>query len=282
MLPASSANVSVLLPATSDCAATGPVCTSGGLKLTAGALLTVPHEWKVGGVAAFAGNGDVQVSWSLLDGSVLYKVQWKSGNQAFSEAAADGRELTAPGTSTQATVAGLTSGTTYTFRVIGVAADGTQSMPSDTDWTSPWPTEPLTGTLELPATHDGSTRFEGRVVFSESVLMSNGTGRDSFEIGNGRLVTVDSSDTAAWDFEIEPSGTGAVSILVPANRSCAQTGAICTADWRRLSTDLAVSVTGPPQAQQTLAPLAASFVSVPAEHDGSNAFWLELSFDAAV
>ena len=29
-------------------------------------------------------------------------------------------------------------------------------------------------------------------------------------------------------------------------------------------------------------PLAASFVSVPAEHDGETAFWLELSFDAAV
>ena len=282
VLPTSSANASVLLPATSDCAATGAVCTSGGLKLTAGASLTVPDEWKVGGVMAFAGNGDVQVSWSLLDGSASYKVQWKSGNQTFSEAVADRRELTTPGTSTQATVAGLTSGTTYTFRVIGVAADGTQSMPSDTDWTSPWPTEPPTGTLELPATHDGSTSFEGRVVFSESVLVSNGTARDSFEIGNGRLVTVDSSDTAAWDFEIEPSGTGAVSILVPANRSCAQTGAICTADWRRLSTDLAASVTGPPQAQQTLAPLAASFVSVPAEHDGETEFWLELTFDAAV
>ena len=282
VLPASSADVSVLLPATSDCAATGAVCTSGGLKLTAGASLTVPHEWKVGGVSAFAGNGDVQVSWSMLEGSASYKVQWKSGNRTFSEAAADGRELTTPGTSTQATVAGLTSGTTYTFRVMGVAADGTQSMPSDTDWTSPWPTEPLTGTLELPATHDGSTRFGGRVVFSESVLVSNGTARDSFEIGNGRLVTVDSSDASAWDFEIEPSGTGTVSIVVPANRSCAQTGAICTADWRRLSADLAASVTGPPQGQQAPAPLVASFVSVPAEHDGVTEFWLELSFDAAV
>ena len=282
VLPASSADVSVLLPATSDCAATGAVCTSGGLKLTTGASMTVPHEWKVGGVSVFAGNGDVQVNWSLLDGATSYKVQWKSGNQTFSEAAADGRELTTIGTATQATIAGLTAGTRYTFRVIGVAADGTQSMPSDTDWTSPWPTESLTGTLELPATHDGSTSFEGRAVFSESVLVSNGTARDSFEIVNGRLVTVDSSDTAAWDFEIEPSGTGAVSILVSANRSCTQTGAICTADWRRLSTDLAASVAGPPQGQQALAPLAASFVSVPPEHDGETEFWLELSFDAAV
>ena len=282
VLPASSADVSVLLPATSGCAATGAVCTSGGLKLAAGESLAVPQEWKVGDVSAFAGNGDVQVSWSLLDGSASYKVQWKSGNQTFSEAAADGRELTTPGTSTQAAVVGLTSGTIYTFRVIGVSTDGTQSMPSDTDWSSPWPTEPLTATPDLPATHDGSTVFEGRVVFSESVLVANGMARDSFQIGNGRLVTIDSSNASAWDFEIEPSGTGAVSIFVPAHRSCAQTGAICTADWRRLSTELSASVTGPPQGQQALAPLVASFASVPAEHDGETEFWLELSFDAAV
>ena len=37
-----------------------------------------------------------------------------------------------------------------------------------------------------------------------------------------------------------------------------------------------------PQTQQSQTPLAASFVSVPAEHDGETEFWLELSFDAAV
>ena len=37
-----------------------------------------------------------------------------------------------------------------------------------------------------------------------------------------------------------------------------------------------------PQTQQSQTPLTASFVSVPAEHDGETEFWLELSFDAAV
>ena len=37
-----------------------------------------------------------------------------------------------------------------------------------------------------------------------------------------------------------------------------------------------------PQTQQAQTPLTASFVSVPAEHDGETAFWLELSFDAPV
>ena len=37
-----------------------------------------------------------------------------------------------------------------------------------------------------------------------------------------------------------------------------------------------------PQTQQSQTPLTASFMSVPAEHDGETAFWLELSFDAPV
>ena len=49
-----------------------------------------------------------------------------------------------------------------------------------------------------------------------------------------------------------------------------------------LSTGLGRSVPGPAQGQQGLAPLAAGFTSVPAEHDGQTEFWLELTFDAAV
>ena len=37
-----------------------------------------------------------------------------------------------------------------------------------------------------------------------------------------------------------------------------------------------------PQMQQSQTPLAASFVSVPATHDGDTPFWLELTFDAPV
>ena len=88
-----------------------------------------------------------------------------------------------------------------------------------------------------------------------------------------------------WALTVEPAGTGAVSILVPQDRACTETGALCTADGQALSTGLGHSVPGPapsPQNQQALAPLAAGFVSVPPEHDGSSAFWLELTFDAAV
>ena len=83
---------------------------------------------------------------------------------------------------------------------------------------------------------------------------------------------------------MEPAGTGAVSILVPLNRPCSETGALCTADGRMLVTAPGQMVPGPPPVPQGQAPppLTASFVSVPAEHDGETAFWLELGFNAAV
>ena len=74
-----------------------------------------------------------------------------------------------------------------------------------------------------------------------------------------------------------------MSVLAPQNRACTETGALCTAAGVMLSTGLGRSVPGPvAQGQQGLAPLAAGFVSVPAEHDGETEFWLELTFDAAV
>ena len=85
-----------------------------------------------------------------------------------------------------------------------------------------------------------------------------------------------------WELTVEPAGTGAVSILAPLGRACTEPGALCTADGQALTTGLGHSVRGPVAHGQGVSPLAASFVSVPGEHDGETAFWLELSFDAAV
>ena len=50
-----------------------------------------------------------------------------------------------------------------------------------------------------------------------------------------------------------------MSILVPQDRACTETGALCTADGQMLSTGLGQSVPGPaPQGRQSRAPLANS------------------------
>ena len=145
----------------------------------------------------------------------------------------------------------------------------------------------LTATLEdLPSNHDGSSAFTFRIAFSAEVTISPQDMKDHALTVTGGTVTnatrVDGRSDL-WEFRVEPSGTGAVSILVPQDRACTETGALCTADGQMLSPGLGHSVPGPvAQGQQGPAPLAAGFVSVPPEHDGQTEFWLELSFGAAV
>ena len=198
-------------------------------------------------------------------------------------------------------VTGLAPGTNYRVRVRGCTEAGCG------DWSYPrrWTTsgapsgaalnateaEPLTATLEdFPVSHDGSSAFTFRIAFSAEVEITPQDMRDHALTVVGGTVTrarrVDGRSDL-WELTVEPAGTGAVSVLAPLNRVCTETGALCTADGVMLTTAPGHSVPGPApapvaQGQQALTPLAAGFVSVPAEHDGETEFWLELSFDAVV
>ena len=147
-------------------------------------------------------------------------------------------------------------------------------------------TPPLTATLEgLPTNHDGSSPFTFRLAFSADVEISPEDMRDHALIVSGATVTnaarVDARSDL-WELTLEPTGSGGVSILVPLNRACAETGALCTAAGQMLSTAPGHSIPGPAQGPQTPGEITASFVAVPDEHDGDTEFWLELSFAAAV
>ena len=145
---------------------------------------------------------------------------------------------------------------------------------------------PLTATLEdLPTNHDGSSAFSFQIAFSADVDVTPENMRDHALTVSGATVTNASrvdGRSDLWELTVEPAGTGAVSILVPLNRACTETGALCTAQGGMLTIAPAQSIPGPAQGPQAPGPLTASFVSVPTEHDGETEFWLELSFDAAV
>ena len=192
-------------------------------------------------------------------------------------------------------VTGLAPGTNYRVRVRGCTDAGCGEWSYPRRWTTSGATsnateaEPLTATLEdFPVNHDGSSAFTFRIAFSAEVEITPEAMRDHALVVSGGTVTAAAQVDGRkdlWELTVEPAGTGAVSVLVPQERACTETGALCTADGQALSTGLGHSVPGPApvaQGQQALAPLAAGFVSVPAEHDGETAFWLELSFDAAV
>ena len=116
--------------------------------------LFFPHETRLsvttrqsspgapGGVTVTPGVGRLAVSWTAATNADGYKVQWKSGMQAYAAV----RQATV-GSGTTHTITGLTAGTEYTVRVIATrtnAADG----PASTEETGT-PQRPPTATLVL-------------------------------------------------------------------------------------------------------------------------------------
>ena len=178
----------------------------------------------------------------------------------------------------QTVVKGLEPGTRYYVRVRGCTDGGCSGWmipylktTSGTKTSNATEADPLTATLQdIPATHDGSSAFTFRIAFSAEVTISPQDMRDHALTVSGGTVTdarrVDSRKDL-WELTVEPAGTGAVSILALQDRACTETGALCTADGRMLSTGLGRSVPGPapqgrqspaPQGRQSPAPLANS------------------------
>ena len=143
----------------------------------------------------------------------------------------------------------------------------------------PPPAPALTASFEsVPQAHDGTSAFTVRLAFSAPIRNSYKRLRDeALSVTGGTVARARRVDGRSdlWELTVEPGGHGAVTVELAAAASCADTGALCTADGRALSNAIATTVAGPP-------PLTAAFVSVPAEHDGETEFWLELSFNAAV
>ena len=78
-----------------------------------------------GNVVATPAGGSLVVSWTAVAGASGYKVQWKSGAQAYDAAA---RQAAASGTSH--TITGLAAGTAYTVRVVATHGSAPDSAPS--------------------------------------------------------------------------------------------------------------------------------------------------------
>ena len=109
--------------------------------------------------------------------------------------------------------------------------------------------EPLTASFaSVPEGHDGESGFTFRIAFSEEVEITPEDMRDHALVLSGGTVTdaagVDGRKDL-WELTVEPTSTGPVSILVLQGRACTETGALCTADGRSLTSSLALRVAGP-------------------------------------
>ena len=112
----------------------------------------------------------------------------------------------------------------------------------------------------VPTTHDGSAAFKARIQFSKAVtITAETTFKDhSVEVLGGTVSDADRLGGDSWEITVAPAGGGAVVVALPPTASCADPGALCTSDGRRLSARVEALVRGPDTAVVTIAPVSAS------------------------
>ena len=110
--------------------------------------------------------------------------------------------------------------------------------------------EPITVILENnPASHNGTDEFTFQIRFSEHFKLSYKTLRDhAFTVVGGTVKKAQrqvKGSNIGWTITVEPASNAEVEIVLPATTDCGATGAICTADGRKLSNSLDFTVVGP-------------------------------------
>ena len=128
---------------------------------------------------------------------------------------------------------------------------------------------------DVPAEHDGSTAFTLHIAFNEPIRTTQTAIQQALTVTHGTVTSARQVDGRRnlWEITVTPNSNGDVNISLPSTTSCVA-GAVCTADGRTLSRGVAVSV--------PRAPLRVRFESLPAGHDGSTAFAVQLAFSEPI
>ncbi|MDE0196228.1 MAG: hypothetical protein OXP08_11835, partial [bacterium] len=139
---------------------------------------------------------------------------------------------------------------------------------------------PLTASFHgVPDAHDGGTRFEFEVRFSEEVAgLKLAAVERALQVTGGRAVAVKravAGEIRRVTVQVRPASTGAVTVVLGATADCAAADAICAGDGRKLSEAVTATVPGP-------AALTASFHGVPQAHDGGTRFEFEVRLSEEV
>ena len=110
----------------------------------------------------------------------------------------------------------------------------------------------------VPTTHDGSAAFSVRIEFTVAVTITDEAAfRDhSVEALGGTVTAAKRLRGNLWEVTVQPDGGGAVVVALLATASCADAGALCAADGRRLPARVVTTVRGPDTAVVTITPVA--------------------------
>ncbi len=272
--PDSRAAVQITLPETTDCNASGAICTSDGRPLSRSLSATVAGPVTVPAVSvsdASATEGDTvefTVSLSAESSQQVTVGYATSGGTAESDTdftPASGTLTFEPDEMSKTVSVATTDDSadedheTFTLTLSSPSnatlGDHTATGTINDDDSA----SPLTATFKnVPESHDGTSAFTFDVEFSEDIGIGFESLRDSaFSVTNGdvtRARRVDGRNDLRR-ITVKPDSREAVTITLPGGRACFTAGAICTNgdDPRPLSNSPSATVDGPGAATNTAA-----------------------------
>ena len=259
--PGGSGAVTVVLPATTDCAVQGAVCTGDGKMLSGEASVTVagpegeeqqtpPQNTPATGSPAISGTA--QVGETLTADTSGIADSDGTDNATFSyQWIADDTDILGA-TASSYTLVDSDEGKAIKVRVSFTDdAGNTESLTSLATAAVAAPA-PLTAEfLDTPSSHDGMTAFTFELRFSEEPRpdFSYKTLRDhAFTVTGGEVTTarrLEKPSNIRWEITVRPDGNGQVTILLPATTDCEAVDAICTGDGRMLLNRIELTIAGP-------------------------------------
>ena len=253
--PDSDEAVTVRLPETIDCAASGAICTGDGRGLSHSLSATVAGpaggpESNTAATGAPAIGGTPQVGEELTvsmsgvsdaDGldNASFGYQWMRADADIGGA-----------TGATYTPVDADEGERLKVRVSFTDDAGNEESLTSaaTDAVAAAP-ELLTASFEgMPSEHAGQGSFSFRVAFSDGISISYKTVRDaSFRVTGGDVTQANrvGGRRDLWRITVEPDSDEAVTVRLPETTDCGASGAICTGDGRPLSHSLSATVSGP-------------------------------------
>ena len=274
--PTGNGSVTITLPETTDCNASGAICTEDSRKLSHPTSATVagPPAISVsdanvqeaeGAVLEFSvtlshlSSRTVTVAYATSDGSAQAGSDYtaKTGTLTFNTG--DTSQTVSVTVLTDSddegqetltlTLSNPSQATLDDASGIGAIENGESTVPQD-DPPAEAPVVLLTAAFaNVPADHNGDN-FTFQLTFSENVNAGFAQIRDhAFTVDGGSIANAyrqTQGSNQGWNVEVDPTGNGSVTITLPETTDCNASGAICTEDSRKLSHPTSATVAGPP------------------------------------
>ena len=274
--PTGNGEVTITLPETTDCDASGAICTDDSRKLSHPTSATVagPPAISVsdatvqeaeGAVLVFtatlshASSRTVTVDYATSDGTAVAGSDYTAASGALTFNAGDTSQTVQVTVLTDSedegqetltlTLSNPSQATLDDATGAGAIENGESSSGTQEDPPAETPVVLLTASFaNVPATHDGSA-FTFDLTFSEEFGLSYVTLKThAFNVTGGTVENAQRTDkpsNISWRITVKPTSTGDVTVVLPVTTDCNAEGAICTADGRKLSNRLEFTVSGP-------------------------------------